>query len=82
MKAKKPKSIAEVFEEGTLIDKALDEAIHDAILLHQKLGRPLAASRGGKVVWVKPEDLLRRRKKLRPKRKVSTKRGRSARAAR
>ena len=44
-------------EEGRLIDKALEEGVRQAMLLHKKEGLPVVIERDGKIEWVKPEDL-------------------------
>ncbi len=57
MKADHPKNIDEIFRDGTLIDKALEEAALEAKRTHQRLGLPAAAWRDGQVVWVPAEEL-------------------------
>ena len=56
MTGRKP-SIDELFDEGTPIDRALEEAARDARRLHKALGHPMATWRDGRVVWVQPEDI-------------------------
>ncbi len=58
MKPKKPKTITEIFKEGTLIDEALSKAVKDALRQHKLAGNPVAEWRDGKVVWIAPEDIL------------------------
>ena len=53
----KQKTIEEIFREGTEIDKALRKAVRRALLEHKKLGQPIVVSRGGKPVWIQPEDI-------------------------
>jgi hypothetical protein len=40
-----------------LIDKALEEAAHQALRMHKRLGNPVVIWRDGKVVWVPPEEI-------------------------
>lgn len=43
--------------DGTEIDKAMRQAVREAVLLHKRLGNPVADWRDGKVVWGQPEDI-------------------------
>jgi hypothetical protein len=45
--------IDQVFAEGTLIDRALQQAL----LRHCQAGFPVSAWRGGKIVWIPPEEI-------------------------
>jgi hypothetical protein len=67
MKAKRPKTIAAVFREGTPLDRALAAAGRDAIRRHKQAGVPLAIWRDGKTVWVDAAQLepKPRKKRLR-----------------
>ncbi len=57
MKADHPKDIDEIFRDGTLIHKALEEAALEAKRTHQRLGLPAAVWRDGQVVWVPADEL-------------------------
>ena len=58
MKEIPEKSIGEIFTEGTLIDKALKQAVREAILQHKRAGNPIVVWRNGKMVWLKPEEII------------------------
>ena len=58
MKEAHEKNIDQIFAEGTLIDKALQQAVHEAVLQHKRAGNPIAAWRDGKTVWLKPEEIV------------------------
>lgn len=58
MKEIPEKSIDEIFAEGTLIDKALKQAVREAILQHKRAGNPIVVWRDGKMVWLKPEEIV------------------------
>ena len=58
MKEAHEKNIDQLFAEGTLIDRALKQAVHEAVLQHKRAGNPIAAWRDGKTVWLKPEDIV------------------------
>ena len=51
------KDVAELFQEGSLIDEALQKAVTQALRMHKLMGNPVAEWRDGKVVWVQPEDI-------------------------
>ena len=51
-------TITELFDEGTIIDKALREAARDARRFHKAIGNPMATWRDGNVVWVQPEEIV------------------------
>lgn len=49
--------IAAKFREGWPIDRALVKAVHEALVVHKRLGHPIATWRHGKVVWIPPEEI-------------------------
>ncbi len=57
MKETNEKDIDQIFAEGTLIDKALKQAVQEAILQHKKAGNPIAVWREGEIAWIKPEEI-------------------------
>ena len=58
MKETHEKSFGDIFAEGTLIDKALKQAVREAILQHKRAGNPIVVWRDGKMVWLKPEEII------------------------
>lgn len=58
MKEAHEKNIDQIFAEGTLIDKALKQAVHEALLRHKQAGNPIAVWRDGKTVWLRPEEIV------------------------
>lgn len=46
-----------VFEDGTLVDAALADAVREAILFHKRMENPIAVWSGGKVVWLTPDQI-------------------------
>ncbi|MBI4744991.1 MAG: hypothetical protein HY786_00230 [Deltaproteobacteria bacterium] len=58
MREAREKNIDQIFAEGTLIDRALKQAVHEALLQHKRAGNPIAVWRNGKTVWLKPEDIV------------------------
>lgn len=58
MSVSEKKTIDELFRDGKEIDKALKKAVQHALLQHKKAGNPVAAWRDGKVVLIKPEDIV------------------------
>ncbi len=57
MSEKRTKSIAELFDEITPIEKALKKAVREALLRHKKLGNPIAVWEDSRVVWVPSEKI-------------------------
>ena len=57
MPEKKYRDIAEIFSDDPAIEKALKEAVRQALLQHKQAGNPVAAWRNGKVVWIPPEEI-------------------------
>jgi len=48
--------IEAAFKEGTPIEEALNRAVREAVVLHRRLGLPMAVWRDNRVVWVDPDD--------------------------
>ena len=47
----------EIWEDGRAIDRALRQAVREALLRHKKLGESIVIWKDGKVVWVPPEEI-------------------------
>jgi hypothetical protein len=45
-----------IFEEGTPIDEAMNEAVRSAVDLHRRMELPMAIWRNGKVMWVSADE--------------------------
>ncbi len=58
MSVAEKKTIDELFRDGKEIDIALRNAVQQALLQHKKAGNPVAEWRDGKVVLIKPEDIV------------------------
>jgi len=58
MSVAEKKTIDELFRDGKEIDSALRNAVQQALLQHKKAGNPVAEWRDGKVVLIKPEDIV------------------------
>jgi len=39
------------------LDAAVQRAVRKALLVHKKLGNPVATWKDGKVVWIPPEEI-------------------------
>jgi hypothetical protein len=57
MKARKAKSIAQLFTEGRSIDAAMKKAAQEAQRCHRQAGQPMVVWRKGKMVLVAPGDI-------------------------
>lgn len=45
-------------DAGPAIDDALRQGVREALLRHKERGNPVVIERDGKIVWVRPEELL------------------------
>ena len=54
---REPADIDRLFEEGTEIDKAIEEAVRQAILRHKKLGESIVICRDGKILELGPDEI-------------------------
>ena len=50
------KDVGEILETD-LPGRAMRKAVREAVLRHKLLGQPIAVGRGGKVVWIPPEEI-------------------------
>jgi hypothetical protein len=57
MTAEREPSMEELWEDGRAIDRALREAVREALIRHKKLGESIVIWKDGKVVWVPPEEI-------------------------
>ena len=49
--------IEEAFRDGTAIDRALREAVLEALQMHKRRGNPVAVGRDGVVEWIPAEKI-------------------------
>ena len=56
MNREAPKDIAAILGTDEP-ERVMREAVQEAIRRHKLLGLPIAVSRGGKVVWIPPEEI-------------------------
>jgi hypothetical protein len=57
MSESKQKTVTELVHEGTVVDKALRQAVREALLRHKREGNPIVVWEDGKVVWIPPEEI-------------------------
>ncbi len=58
--------IEAIFEDGTAIDEAMNEAVQEAVLQHLHAGLPLIVWRNGRVEEVAPESVLSEQNQAKP----------------
>jgi len=56
MNRDEPVDIRQAFEDGTLIDEAMNEAAQEAVRRHREAGQPLVVWRNGKIELISPSD--------------------------
>lgn len=52
-----PETLARLLAEADAVDAAVQEAVREAVLVHKRLGNPVASWRDGEVVWIQPNDI-------------------------
>jgi len=57
MEPERPRDIEEILTKTDLADRAVRKAVREAVRRHKLLGNPIAVGRGGKVVWIPPEEI-------------------------
>lgn len=57
MKAEPTKNISQIFADGTLIDKALNDALRQAVEDHRRAGVPMVFWQDGKIVWIAADQV-------------------------
>lgn len=50
--------ISKIFNDTEKMRLIIQSAINDALLKHKLAGNPVCEFRDGKVVWIKPEDIV------------------------
>ena len=51
-------SLAERMADPRWAEEAARRAVREAVLMHAKLGHPVATWRDGRVVWLQPAEVL------------------------
>ena len=52
-----PETLAHLLAEADAVETAIRESVHDALLMHKRLGNPVATWENGHVVWI-PADQI------------------------
>ncbi len=55
---KKNDLISRVMSDPKKIRQIIQSAINDALLKHKQAGNPVCELRNGKIVWIKPKDIV------------------------
>jgi hypothetical protein len=61
MSDRPPLSAADRLARARALEAALQQAVRAAVLTHAWAGHPVAAGRAGKVVWIQPDEILKRK---------------------
>jgi hypothetical protein len=54
--------ITKLMNDPEEVRKIIQSAINDALIQHKQAGNPVCEWRDGKVVWIKPQDIVIRGK--------------------
>jgi hypothetical protein len=52
-----PETLAHLVSEADAVEQAVRESVHEALLMHKRLGNPVAAWRNGQVVWIPADEI-------------------------
>jgi len=58
VKEKHKDKVAETFADPDKITKALVQGVREALLKHKQAGNPIVVWLDGKIIWIKPEEIL------------------------
>ncbi|MCC7292593.1 MAG: hypothetical protein IT449_11090 [Phycisphaerales bacterium] len=50
--------IRAVFDDDAIMDAAMQDAVRDALLDHQRTGDPIVVWQDGKVVWIPADQIV------------------------
>ncbi|HWB10549.1 MAG TPA: hypothetical protein VG826_15070 [Pirellulales bacterium] len=50
-------TLNQILTESAAVEAAVREAVRDALLMHKRLGNPVATWQDGKVVWIPPDQI-------------------------
>ncbi|MCG3132001.1 MAG: hypothetical protein FLDDKLPJ_02811 [Phycisphaerae bacterium] len=50
--------IRAVFDDDSIIDQAMRDAVRDALLDHKRTGDPIVVWQDGKVVWIPADQIV------------------------
>jgi len=60
-----PQSLDQLLAESAAVETAVRESVREALLMHKRLGNPVAAWQDGRVVWI-PADQIPVDESVRP----------------
>jgi hypothetical protein len=52
-----PETLSQLLADAAAVEAAVGEAVREALLMHKRLGNPVASWRDGRVVWI-PADQI------------------------
>jgi hypothetical protein len=58
MKAKLPIDKAALLVQANAIEKAIQEAVRDALIVHKRLGHPIVVCEGEEIRWIPAEEIV------------------------
>jgi hypothetical protein len=50
-------TLSRLLAESDAVEAAVRAAVHDALLMHKRLGNPVVTWQDGKVVWIPPDEI-------------------------
>jgi hypothetical protein len=52
-----PQTLAHLLAEADAVEAAVRESVHEALLMHKRLGNPVATWENGQVVWIPAAEI-------------------------
>lgn len=52
-----PNTLKQLLAESAKVEAAVAEAVRDALLMHKRLGNPVASWQDGHVVWIPADEI-------------------------
>lgn len=52
-----PETLAKLMAETAAVEAAIAESVDEALLMHKRLGNPVASWENGRVVWIPADEI-------------------------
>jgi hypothetical protein len=52
-----PETLKQLLAQSAAVEAAVRDSVREALLMHQRLGNPVASWKDGAVVWIPPEQI-------------------------
>jgi hypothetical protein len=52
-----PETFRQMLADADAVETAVRESVHDALLMHKRLGNPVASWQNGQIIWIPPDQI-------------------------